>query len=187
MRGLFGLDLGGASLTAHNDVPLTHANGTSWDAICNALHGFLAADRHELTPEARSARGQRTLSNAELGSMFTADTLLAASDAFRIYVEDRWPGAVWHREIPVSAVLSTEHGARRIEGTIDLLLETKAGYVIVDHKNFPGRQEHWAERALSYAPQLLTYAKAIRMAGAEVLAMLVHFTMGGGVVEVGGE
>jgi ATP-dependent helicase/nuclease subunit A len=83
-------------------------------------------------------------------------------------------------------LLDTEHGARRIEGTIDLLLETESGYVIVDHKSFPGRQEHWAERALNYAPQLFTYEKAIRMTGAEVTAMLVHFTVGGGVVEVGG-
>jgi ATP-dependent exoDNAse (exonuclease V) beta subunit len=102
----------------------------------------------------------------------------------RAYLETRWPGAVWHREIPISAPLDTEHGVRCIEGTIDLLLKTEAGYVIVDHKSFPGRQEHWAERALTYAPQLLTYAKAIRMTGARVTAMLVHFTVGGGVVEV---
>jgi len=167
-------------------MAFTHANGTTWDAIGTALHGFLAADQHDLSVEERTAIAQRILTNAELGSMFAADTLLAASDAFRSYVESSWPSAKWHREIPISALLETEHGARRIEGTIDLLLETQSGYVIVDHKSFPGRQEHWAERALGYAPQLFTYAKAIRMMGAEVLAMLVHFTVGGGVVEVGG-
>ncbi len=165
-------------------MAFTHANGTSWDAIGTALHGFLAADQHYLTAEQRGALAQRVLTNAELGGMFAVDTLLAASDAFRNYVENRWPSATWHREIPISALLETEHGARRIEGTIDLLLETGSGYVIVDHKSFPGRQEFWAERALGYAPQLFTYAKAIRMTGAEVLAMLVHFTVGGGVVEV---
>lgn len=168
-------------------MAFTHAKGTTWDAIGTALHGFLAADRHELTAEERVALAQRILRSAQLGGMFAADTLLAASDAFRSYVESQWPGAVWHREIPVSALLDTEHGARRIEGTIDLLLETKSGYVIVDHKSFPGRQELWAERALGYASQLFTYAKAIRMTGAEVLAMLVHFTVGGGVVEVASE
>ena len=65
-------------------------------------------------------------------------------------------------------------------------MKTDSGYVIVDHKSFPGREEHWTERALKYAPQLFTYEKAIRMTGAEVTAMLVHFTVGGGVVEVGG-
>lgn len=166
-------------------MAFTHATGTSWDAIGTALHGFLAADYPALSAEQRTELAQRILSNAELGTMFEIDALIAASDAFRSYVDKRWPGAVWHRELPVSALLDTEQGARRIEGTIDLLLETEAGYVIVDHKSFPGRQEHWAERALGYAPQLFTYAKAIRMIGAEVTAMLIHFTVGGGVVEVG--
>jgi ATP-dependent helicase/nuclease subunit A len=165
-------------------MTFTHANGTSWDAIGTALHAFLAADLHDLTLEERSVLAQRVLINANLGKIFKPETLLAASDAFRGYIETRWPGSKWHREIPISALLDTEHGNRRIEGSIDMLLETPAGYVIVDHKSFPGRQEHWPERALGYAPQLFMYAKAIRMTGAEVLAMLVHFTVGGGVVEV---
>ncbi|MDQ2642482.1 MAG: UvrD-helicase domain-containing protein [Myxococcota bacterium] len=167
-------------------MTFTHARGTTWDTIGNALHTFLAADDRSLTPDQRSELAQRVLANAELGAMFAPDTLLAASDAFRTYIDTRWPGAEWHREIPISALLDTEHGARRIEGTIDLLLKTDSGYVIVDHKSFPGREEHWTERALKYAPQLFTYEKAIRMTGAEVTAMLVHFTVGGGVVEVGG-
>jgi ATP-dependent exoDNAse (exonuclease V) beta subunit len=104
-----------------------------------------------------------------------------------VFVEGRWPGATWHREIPVSAVLSSEWGPRRIAGTIDLLLETAAGYVIIDHKSFPGRADQWAERALEYAPQLMTYAKAIEMAGGVVIGRFIHFTIGGGVAEVDDE
>lgn len=167
-------------------MAFTHANGTSWDAIGTALHGFLAADLDDLTFEQRSALASRILTNANLVTIFKPDTLLAASDAFRVHIQSRWPNAKWHREVPISALLDTPQGARRIEGSIDMLLETPKGYVIVDHKSFPGRQDAWAERALGYAPQLFTYAKAIRMTGAEVLAMLVHFTVGGGVVEVGG-
>lgn len=167
-------------------MAFTHANGTSWDAIGTALHAFLAADLHDLALEERSVLAQRVLANADLSAMFEPSTLISASDAFREYIDNRWLGAKWHREIPISALLDTPHGARRIEGSIDMLLETTDGYVIVDHKSFPGRQDQWPERALNYAPQLFTYAKAIRMTGAKVLAMLVHFTVGGGVVEVGG-
>lgn len=158
--------------------------GTGWDAIGTALHAFLAADHSALSSTERGELARRILLNAELGTMFAPDALLAASDAFNSYIESRWPGAVWHREIPISAQLDTAHGARRIEGTIDLLLETGSGLVIVDHKSFPGRQDLWPERATAYAPQLFTYAKAIRVKGATVLAMLIHFTVGGGVVEV---
>lgn len=167
-------------------MAFTNARGTSWDAIGTALHAFLAADLPDLTPEHRQEVAERILTCAGLTQNFAPDVLLAASDALRGYVERRWPAAKWHREIPVSALLQTEHGARRIEGTIDLLLETVSGYVIVDHKSFPGRQEHWAERALTYAPQLMTYAKAVTMAGGVVSGMVIHFTVGGGVVEVGG-
>lgn len=166
-------------------MAFTNAKGTSWDAIGTALHAFLAADLGDLTPSHRLEVAERILSHAGLGGTFAADALLAASDALRSYVERRWPDAKWHREIPISALVPTEHGARRIEGTIDLLLETPSGYVIIDHKSFPGRQDQWAERALGYAPQLMTYAKAVTMAGGAVLAMLIHFTVGGGVVEVG--
>src|SRR5690606_8656844 len=121
-------------------MAFTRATGTSWDAIGTALHAFLAADVAGLRTDERTVLPQRVLGNADLGGMFAPDTLLAASDAFRGYIDSRWPGAVWHREIPITAPFDTEHGARRIEGTIDLLLETKAGYVVVDHKSFPGRQ-----------------------------------------------
>lgn len=166
-------------------MAFTNANGTSWDTIGSALHAFLAADVSSLTAEHRLEIAERILSSAELSPSFSADALLAASDALRSYLETRWPGAKWHREIPIFAVVPTAHGARRIHGTIDLLLEAPNGYVIIDHKSFPGRQERWPERALGHAPQLMTYANAIRMTGAEVLAMLVHFTVGGGVVELG--
>jgi len=166
-------------------MAFTHAHGTSWDAIGTALHAFLAADVPDLNASHRVEIGERILLRAGLRENFEPDVLVAASDALRAYVEARWPGATWHRETPISALVPTEHGTRRIEGTIDLLLETASGYVIVDHKSFPGRQEHWAERALTYAPQLFSYAKAVRMAGATVNAMVIHFTVGGGIVEVG--
>jgi ATP-dependent exoDNAse (exonuclease V) beta subunit len=102
-------------------------------------------------------------------------------------VAERWPGAVWHREVPISASIDSAHGRRRIDGAIDLLLETPSGYVIVDHKSFPGRASEWEERALGYAPQLMTYARAVEMAGDNVVGTFVHFTIGGGVVEIGAE
>ena len=81
---------------------------------------------------------------------------------------------MWRREVPVTALVESQHGRRRIEGAIDLLLETPHGSVIIDHKSFPGRASEWEQRALSYAPQLMTYAAAIEMAplGVRVNAVL---------------
>jgi hypothetical protein len=42
----------------------------------------------------------------------------------------------------------------------------------------------WGARALEYAPQLLAYARALEIAGKKVLALVVRFTVGGGIVEI---
>jgi ATP-dependent helicase/nuclease subunit A len=110
--------------------------------------------------------------------------LLGASDALRTFVAARWSDATWHREVPILAALDSEHGARRIAGSIDLLLETRDGFVIIDHKSFPGAATHWESRALEYGPQLMTYSKAIEMAGGTVLGRFIHFTVGGGMAEL---
>jgi hypothetical protein len=58
------------------------------------------------------------------------------------------------------------------------------GDVIVDHKSFPGSSQQWEQEATKYAPQLCAYAHALKVAGRNVIARLVHFTIGGGVVEL---
>jgi ATP-dependent helicase/nuclease subunit A len=166
-------------------MPFVSPKGASWDRIGSALHAFLAADHPELTPFERTQLAERILHESGLAAAFTSDVAIAASDALRAFIAERWPVATWHREIPISAALTSPAGQRRIEGAIDLLLETPDGFVIIDHKSFPGKASEWEPRALAYAPQLLTYSKAIRLAGGKVIGRFVHFTIGGGMVEIG--
>jgi ATP-dependent exoDNAse (exonuclease V) beta subunit len=165
-------------------MAFTAPRGISWDAIGTTLHAFLAADIEALSDEERRSLAERVLTRGGLRDTFTSDALLDASDALRDFVARRWPGAIWQREIPIRARFDSEHGARAIEGCIDLLLETPGGVILVDHKSFPGRASEWEQRALAYAPQLLAYARALEIAGKSLTAMLVHFTVGGGVVEM---
>lgn len=159
-------------------------HGTSWDTVGTALHAFLAADLEALTEPERRSLAERVLSNAALDGAFAPDALIKAGDALRDFVATRWPAAVWRRELPIQARFASEQGTRLIDGCIDLLLETQHGVVIIDHKSFPGRASEWETRALEYAPQLLAYARALEIAGKRVLAMIVHFTVGGGIVEI---
>ncbi|HEX3850947.1 MAG TPA: UvrD-helicase domain-containing protein [Polyangiaceae bacterium] len=165
-------------------MPFTAVRGTNWDHVGNTLHAFLAADYPELSAAERAALALRILGQAHLDGSFTADALLSASDALRTFVAGRWPDAIWHREVPVIAALDSEHGPRRISGSIDLLLETPKGFVIIDHKSFPGAATHWGPRALEYGPQIMTYSKAIEMAGGAVIGRFIHFTVGGGMAEL---
>jgi ATP-dependent exoDNAse (exonuclease V) beta subunit len=167
-----------------NRMPFLSARGTNWDHVGTTLHAFLAADYPELDRTERTELARRILAQAGLDASFTVDALLGTGDALRKFVTDRWPDAAWHREVPVSAALNTVQGSRRIAGSIDLLLETPAGFVIIDHKSFPGAASHWEAKALEFAPQLATYSKAIEMAGGTVIGRFVHFTVGGGMAEL---
>lgn len=165
-------------------LPFDSPKGRTWDEVGNAIHAFLAADEAHLDQVQRLAVAQRILTTAALDGAFATTDLMTASDALRTFVAEHWPDATWHREVPIAAVLHTPAGARAIEGTIDLWLETEDGGIVVDHKSFPGASAQWREQALKHAPQLFTYGLALRAARKRVLGYFVHFVIGGGVVEV---
>jgi ATP-dependent exoDNAse (exonuclease V) beta subunit len=181
---LSGAEFAIASITSWNRMPFTSTKDKRWDDVGTAIHAFLASDTFELSGARRELIARRILAAAELEASFDPAALLAASDNLRRFVERRWPGARWHREVPVIATVKSEHGARQLHGVVDLLLETEMGDVIVDHKSFPGSSQQWEQEATKYAPQLCAYAHALKVAGRNVIARLVHFTIGGGVVEL---
>ena len=69
-------------------------------------------------------------------------------------------------------------------GWIDLLLETDAGWVVIDHKSSPRPRSEWTAEAIEYSGQLAAYVSALRGAGLECAGCWVHFPVGGGLVEV---
>ena len=132
------------------------------------------------------ADAKRLVVAAGLIGVVRPDALVEASDRLRVFVDSRWPGAIWHREVPIEAFIMTPHGVRRVGGTIDLLLETDAGSIIVDHKTFPGPTEAaWRMKVVEFLPQMAAYAEALRRVPGERMAgCWVHLPLGGGMVEV---
>ncbi|HMJ53765.1 MAG TPA: UvrD-helicase domain-containing protein [Polyangiaceae bacterium] len=162
------------------------AKTAAYDVLGDAVHGFLAADGDGLASIERHARAHRLIVAAGLIGIVRPERLVEAADRLRVFVEARWPGATWHREIPIEAMIASPRGARRVSGTIDLLLETRDGYVIIDHKTFPGTTEAaWRAKTVEFLPQLAAYAEALRrVAGKGVIGCWVHLPVGGGMVEV---
>jgi ATP-dependent exoDNAse (exonuclease V) beta subunit len=71
-----------------------------------------------------------------------------------------------------------------MEGWIDLLLEGPDGYVLVDHKTYPGNDPdgHIREK---YLGQMAAYRGAVLAAtGKPVVRTLIHFPALGSVYEV---
>lgn len=155
-----------------------------WDSVGHVVHAFLAADVPELDAEERLTCARRLLDHAALGPVLAPEALVQAGDNVRTWVRSRWPDAMWRREVPVMAVMATEQGPRRVEGTIDLLLETPDGVILIDHKSYPGGQDTWAQKATEFAPQFAAYAEALRLAGRKVLEMWVTFCVAGGAVRL---
>lgn len=165
-------------------VEAAYRKGQAWDPVGDAIHRFLAADDPGRPAAQRAAMAVRLLEGHGAAGAVQAESLLREADALRAFIEGRWPGARWRREIPVSAEIPGE--GRRINGAIDLLLETAAGLVVIDHKAFPAEAESaWRARARDHAPQLQLYATALKLAtAAPAVECWLHLPVAGAMVRV---
>ncbi|HEY8384233.1 MAG TPA: UvrD-helicase domain-containing protein [Microvirga sp.] len=146
-----------------------------------AIHSFLASDRIELDSGARRERAQVVLRRWGMEAHLGPASLVEASDRLRSYLAVRFPAARLRHEVPVNAVV----GKQVIVGRVDLLVEWGDGFVVVDHKSFPGREEIWGAKAASYGPQLALYAQAVQsVLGKRCEGLLVHMPVVGAVVEL---
>ncbi len=160
------------------------ARSEEMGAVGDALHGFLAADQGgDVT--ARRATATRLLTAHGVTGAIDPATLLDLSDALRAWLGARYPGARWFREWPVRARLGGEH-PRLLVGEVDLLLELPDGFVLVDHKSFPGGEAERDRRVVEeWAPQLGWYAQALAGAlGKPLRAAFVHLPIRGEMAEV---
>ena len=148
--------------------------------VGDCVHAFLAIDDVNSELSARTAMAVRILANWSVQQM-TADDLTEAGDRLANFVQGRYPQARWNREFPLAGKL----GQRRLKGSIDLLLETEHGYVIIDHKTFPGGSQDWPVRVSAHAPQLATYKYLLERAmPGKVIATYIHMAVGGVIIRV---
>jgi ATP-dependent exoDNAse (exonuclease V) beta subunit len=159
-------------------LPLT---GTpDMTALGNALHGFLAADDPSREKSARLEMVAGLLQRWKIAALAPADALTAADRLWAQLAKD-WPGAILHREWPLTAMV----GRQRLVGQADLIVEHANGFALVDHKSFPGGEEHWPLRCGTYKPQLAAYAKALTAAtGRHVGTLLLHLPVGGVLLDI---
>lgn len=115
---------------------------------------------------------------------FSEDSMLEASDRLAAFLRERYPDLIeQYREWPVHL----RKGLQKASGWIDLLLLTEKGWVIVDHKTFPGKEADWLAHACNYLPQLQVYAEAISKAtGKPVREAWIHMPVVGAMIRFDG-
>jgi len=111
------------------------------DDFGNAMHGFFGADKGG-EDGVRLVMAEQVLSGWEVeGSIDPADMLIA-SDRLNRFIREQYPEARIMREWPMTMVLENN---QRMQGWLDMLLELPDGYVVIDHKSYPG--DHAGEHA----------------------------------------
>jgi ATP-dependent exoDNAse (exonuclease V) beta subunit len=150
----------------------------------DALHAILAVEFVNPSNAAREACASRILGGLGLADYVKMRDVLAMVDRLRSRLDDLFKPRSILVETPFET--TNTHG-QRLSGFIDLLLETSGGWVVIDHKSFPGARNLWTEKALSYSGQLQVYALGLRNAGRVPAGTWIHFAVGGGLAEVIGE
>jgi len=164
---------------------LVDGKGYDYDVLGNAVHAFLAADVEGLAGDERLARATRLLAGAGLSGHVRAESLLRAGDELRAWVSKKWPDAKWHREVAVEAVEVIDAAERQVSGVVDLLLETADGFVVIDHKTFPGATDAALRaRAVESAAQLGTYASVIERRADRACERWIHLPVAGRTVKI---
>jgi ATP-dependent exoDNAse (exonuclease V) beta subunit len=144
------------------------------------VHTYLAA---ALGPSGGNEQlAEEVLTRWGVTGCLRAKDLVAAAERLRTWADAQFPGARWHRELPL--FLRQPDGSV-LRGAADLVLETEAEWILVDHKSFPGTREQAEGRALGHAGQLRAYAEALRAVANKGVRGFIHLPVTGQMVEVG--
>jgi ATP-dependent exoDNAse (exonuclease V) beta subunit len=145
------------------------------------MHSLIAAEI-QMSDDDHATRSKQQLSEWGFGESVDARATLAAVRRFIDWINENLQPTAWLPEHPVTHVLPS---GQVINGFIDLLLETKNGWVIIDHKATPRPRNEWKEVARVYSGQLLAYKQAIEAATDQpVFQTWLHFPVGGGLIEL---
>jgi ATP-dependent exoDNAse (exonuclease V) beta subunit len=147
----------------------------------DALHAILAAEMIHPGHPNREAIATRILKGFDVQNIVDVRDALAMAERFQKRVSERFHPKSVLVEVPFEYVNAA---GQRVAGFMDLLLETTAGWMVIDHKSFPGARKDWEKKALSYSGQLKLYRDGLIKNGQQCAGRWIHFAVGGGLVEI---
>lgn len=168
----------GDSETLGESIALT--GRPEFELLGQAVHGFLAADREDLSSDERRELAVGLMARWGVAGSLRPEEVAEIGRRLSAWIDARWTGARLRREWPVAHLQSD--GAL-LRGIADLVLEVNDGLVLVDHKCHP--KELALAQVPGHAGQLSAYVGALEAAtGRRVLACYVHLPLAGLMVQV---
>ena len=154
--------------------------GGDMTQVGNALHAVVAMVL--VNPDAPGAveRARGLLEAHAVDAHLGAEEAVAAAERFLGFVRERFRPERILVEYPITHAF--EDG-RCAFGKIDVVLETRDGPVIIDHKSSPVARSEWTREALSHSGQLAAYRDAFSAVGRDA-ATWIHFAVTGAAVRI---
>lgn len=146
----------------------------------DAAHGFFAADVYGGVAEPEAVAAELLDTYGVAGAVEPV-ALVKASTRFRRWMDGR-ELAVRLPEWPVRWV---REDGRMLAGDVDLLLDRGDGWVLVDHKSYPGAVDASGAKMRAWAGQLRAYGDAVAAAtGRPVVEAWVHLWVRGEILGI---
>ena len=161
------------------EVRLDIGGSTDMEQLGTALHHCLAVF---LSAPSVGADGIRAILSQYPSVLTNPADVADLCERLANWTAAEYPGAQVHTELPISRILPN---GQLQSGRIDLALEMPDRWVLVDHKSNPQPKSEWEALAKAHSGQLTAYRDAVEaISGKPVSEMLIHFTTGGGLVNV---
>ena len=161
--------------------PRIAVRGGDMGRIGIALHAVIAAELVNPDRDDAINCAARLIRNSAGDGAVAPEDAVGCARRLTAILSDRFAPSRMLVEHPVELV---QDNGQVLHGWIDVLLETEAGWVVIDHKSSPRPRAEWTDDALEHSGQLAAYARALRGAGLECAGCWVHFPVGGGLLEV---
>ena len=170
----------GKILHLGNRLPINGA--PEMDCLGTAIHDLLAADFSGALASDSTNRIATLLDSNGLQGVVDPTAAADLPMRLRSVLQQQFGATAFYPEWPIEYVLAN---GQRIKGWIDLLVDTPAGWLVIDHKTYPGKSLDWQKQALAYAGQLAAYRQAlVSTTDRSVAGTWIHFCVSGGLVEV---
>lgn len=156
------------------------AKGADMSVLGTAIHACIGLSFTDRRAPLSEAEVESILYGFDVMDYLAPAAVLRQVNAFHDWLNSRWPGAKAYAEIAVQRNLPA---GQVLNGRIDLLLETNAGWILIDHKSSQLAPDHWDQLADEYGAQMEAYASAVeRGSGKPVLERWLFLPVAGGAV-----